>query len=88
MYTHITRGLAAISRFGRTVLRALGRFGSRLAEFQRQQDRLAASRLSLDPYLTDPAAPPETYEEFLVRTCGPLRREPSARSRLAGHGVR
>ena len=87
MHTYIMRGLAAVSRFTHATLRALGRSGSALAEFQRQQNRFAAARLSLDPYLPDPAAPPESYEEFLARTYGPLRREPSARSRLAGHGV-
>lgn len=87
MHSYITRGLAALSRFTHAALGALGRCGSALAEFQRQQNRFAEARLSLDAYLSDPAAPPETYEEFLARTYGPLRREPSAASRLAGHGV-
>jgi hypothetical protein len=88
MHSYVTRGLAAISRFTRAMLRALGRFGSALAEFQRQQDRLAAKRLSYDAYMINSATPPETYDEFLFRTSGPLRREPSAASRLAGRGVR
>jgi hypothetical protein len=88
MHSHITRGLAAISRFTRAILRALGRFGSAFAEFQRQQNRLAAKRLSYDAYMINPVQPPDTYAEFLVRTSGPLRREPNAASRLSGHGVR
>jgi hypothetical protein len=88
MHSHITRGLAAISRITRALLRALGRFGSAVAEFQRQQDRLTAKRLSFDAYLIDPTAAPDTYAEFLARTSGPLRREPTAASRLAGRGVR
>jgi hypothetical protein len=87
MHSYITRGLAAISRFTRAMLRALGRFGGAVAEFQRQQDRLTAKRLSFDADLVNPATPPDTYAEFLARTRGPLRREPSAASRLAGHGV-
>lgn len=88
MHSHVMRTLAAISHFTHAMLRAFGRFGSAVAEFQRQQNRLAAARLSMDAYLIDPAAPPEDYEEFLVRTVGPLRHEPSARARLTGHGVR
>ena len=88
MNSYVVRGLAAISHFTRSMLRALGRFGSAFAEFQRQQNRLAAKRLSYDAYMIDSAIPPETYDEFLFRTSGPLRREPSAASRLAGHGVR
>ena len=88
MHSYIRRALAAMSRSARALLRALGRFGSAFAEFQRQQDRLAAQRLSFDAYMINPAEAPDTYAEFLARTSGPLRREPSAASRLAGHGVR
>jgi hypothetical protein len=87
MNSHIMRSLAAISHFTRAMLHAFGRFGSAVAEFQRQQNRLAEARLSLDAYMIDPAAPPEDYEEFLARTVGQLRHEPSARARLTGHGV-
>ena len=87
MHSHIRRGLAAISGFTRAMLGALGRFGGAFAEFQRQQNRLNAIMLSYDAHMINPTAPPNTYAEFLVRTSGPLRREPSAKSRLAGHGV-
>ena len=88
MNRHIRRDLAAVSHFIRAMLRAFGQFGNAVAEFQRQQNRLAAARLSLDTYMIDPATPPEDYGEFLGRTGGPLRHEPSARARLTGHGVR
>jgi hypothetical protein len=87
MDSQIRRGLAAISGFTRAMLRALGRFGGAFAEFQRQQNRLSAVRVSYDAHMINPTAPPDTYAEFLARTSGPLRREPSAKSRLAGHGV-
>jgi hypothetical protein len=87
MYSHMRRGLAALSGFGHAMLLALGRFGGAFAEFQRQQNRLNAVMLSYDAHMINPSAPPDTYAEFLARTSGPLRREPSARSRLAGHGV-
>jgi hypothetical protein len=87
MHSHIRRGLAAISGFIRAMLGALGEFGSAFAEFQRQQTRLNAVMLSYDAHMISPSTPPDTYAEFLARTSGPLRREPSARSRLAGHGV-
>ena len=88
MNSYLMRGLAAISHFTHAMLRAFGRFGSALAEFQRQQNRLAAARLSYDAHMINPATPPQDYAEFLARTSGPLRHEPSARSRLTGHGVR
>ena len=88
MSSHIMRDLAAISHFTRAMLRAFGQFGSAVAEFQRQQNRVLTARLSIDAYVIDPAAPPEDYEEFLGRTAGPLRHEPNARARLTGHGVR
>jgi hypothetical protein len=87
MHSHIRRGLAAISGFTRAMLGALGRFGGAFAEFQRQQNRLNAVMLSYDAHMIDSTLPPDTYAEFLARTTGPLRREPSAKSRLAGHGV-
>ena len=87
MHSHIRRGLAVTTGFTRAMLGALGRFGGAFAEFQRQQNRLNAVKLSYDAHMINPTAPPDTYAEFLARTSGPLRREPSARSRLAGHGV-
>ena len=70
------------------LLAALRRAGAALAELNRLQERLGVRRMSYDPYLARPDAPPETYREFLIRTSGPLRHEPSARARLGGRPVR
>ncbi|MBV9379218.1 MAG: hypothetical protein JOY82_22380 [Streptosporangiaceae bacterium] len=45
------------------------------------QQRLIARLLSYDLQLGQPDAAPATYAEFLLRTSGPLLREPSARER-------
>jgi hypothetical protein len=50
--------------------------------------RLAAiRRLSVDSYVFRPNLAPETFEEFLSRTAGPLAHEPSARARALGRLV-
>jgi hypothetical protein len=59
-----------------------------ISECNEAQRRLTYLRLSYDQYMTQPDTPPETFSEFMLRTSGPLRREPSARQRLAGRGVR
>jgi hypothetical protein len=87
MRTHVIRGLATAQRRLAALLRAMGRFGTGLANFNREQSRLATVSMSQDAYLVFPGTPPDTYAEFLIRTTGPLRHEPSARSRLAGETV-
>jgi len=52
-----------------------------LAECSYAQRRMMELNAAPDRYLADPDAPPETYAEFLYRTSGPLRHEPSARAR-------
>jgi hypothetical protein len=59
-----------------------------ISECNEAQRRLTYLRLSYDQYMTQPDTPPETFSEFMLRTSGPLRQEPSARQRLAGRGVR
>ena len=59
-----------------------------IAECNEAQRHLTIRRLAYDLCLPEPDAAPGTYREFLLRTSGPLRREPSARRRLAGHPVR
>jgi hypothetical protein len=54
----------------------------------RQQQRLHKINQSIDHYLPNADAPPQTYGEFLARTRGVLLHEPSARARLAGHAIR
>jgi hypothetical protein len=59
-----------------------------ISECNEAQRRLTYRRLSYDQYLTEPDTPPATFAEFMLRTSGPLRREPSARQRLDGRSVR
>ena len=80
--------LTAGRRAAAGLRRAARRLGSALAEMHRQQQRLTTVSLSIDHYLLNADAPPQTYREFLARTAGTLLHEPSARARLAGYGVR
>lgn len=59
-----------------------------ISECNEAQRRLTYRRLAYDPRLPQPNAAPDTYPEFLLRTSGPLRREPSAQQRLAGRCIR
>jgi hypothetical protein len=70
------------------ILRLARRLTAVVAECNEAQRRLMYRRLSYDQYLTEPDAPPDTYADFLLRTSGPLHREPSARQRVAGRAVR
>lgn len=80
--------MTAVRRTVAALRRAAGRFGSVIAEMHRQQQRLHKINQSIDHYLPNSDAPPETYGEFLARTRGVLLHEPSARARLAGHAIR
>jgi hypothetical protein len=57
-------------------------------EMNDAQRRALRARLSYDQFLPNPAKAPDTYQEFLLRTCGPVRHEPTARQRTAGRRVR
>jgi hypothetical protein len=70
------------------VLRLAHRVGHAFAEAHHAQRRMAQLHGAYDRYLPEPNLPPEDYAEFLLRTSGPLRHEPSARQRLAGRAVR
>ena len=65
----------------RTGHRLLQRIRATLAECNYAQRRMLELNTSADFYLMKPAAPPDTYAEFLLRTGGYLRHEPSARQR-------
>jgi hypothetical protein len=54
-----------------------------IAECAQAQRRLAELTTAPDRYLTNPDQAPDTYEEFLYRTSGLMRREPPARARAA-----
>jgi hypothetical protein len=55
-----------------------------VAECSYAQRRLTHLRLSLDSHVYDVRQTPDSYHEFLERTAGALRHEPSARDRTAG----
>jgi hypothetical protein len=54
------------------------------AECNYAQRRLTQLRLSLDSYVDDVRQVPGSYQEFMQRTAGALRHEPSAWDREAG----
>jgi hypothetical protein len=64
---------------------ALIRFARRVrdvvAECAQAQRRLTELTTAPDRYLMSPNEAPDTYEEFLFRTSGLMRHEPSARAR-------
>lgn len=59
-----------------------------LAEMSMAQRRMLNLRLSAELQLGDPAAAPDDFGEFMLRTSGSLLREPSAHQRAAGRSVR
>jgi len=87
MRTQILRYATVLRRATAALLRAVRRAGSAVAELDRLNRRLTTAHLSLDAYLPHPDTAPDTYSEFLTRTGGSLRHEPSARARLAGRAV-
>jgi hypothetical protein len=68
------RGLAWISGTARKVAAVI-------AECHHAQHRMIELATAPDRYLFRPDAAPDTYAEFLYRTSGVLRHEPSARAR-------
>jgi hypothetical protein len=58
-----------------------------VAELNYCQRRMTVLWLAPDRYLPHPDHAPDTYQDFLARTSGPLMREPSSKARLAGRKV-
>jgi hypothetical protein len=58
-----------------------------LRELDYWQRRTTVLSLAPDRYLMNPDKAPDTYQEFLARTYGPLIREPSFKARLTGRRV-
>jgi len=84
----------AVPRFGRDrrlsrsqndalLSRIARRIRDAFVEWHQAQRRLAELATAPDRYVFRPNKVPDTYEEFLFRTSGLLRREPPARSRIA-----
>jgi hypothetical protein len=65
------------------VRRIAERVTATVREMNEAQQRMMALRMAADRYLINPDTPPDTYAEFLMRTSGPLLREPSAAKRAA-----
>jgi len=63
--------------------RMAGRVAAAIAEMNEAQRRMIMLRASLDRYTFEPDEPPDTYDEFLARTCGQLLHEPPASLRTA-----
>ena len=63
--------------------RMAGRVAAVIAEMNEAQRRMMTLRASLDRYPLQPDEPPDTYDEFLARTCGQLLHEPPASLRTA-----
>jgi hypothetical protein len=71
-----------------SIRRLARRAASVVAECNYAQRRLFHLRFSLDSYVYDPGQVPGTYAEFLSRTAGTLRYEPSAQERAGGRPCR
>ena len=69
-----------------TVRRAAGKLADAVREMNEAQRLMLVLRNAPDRYVANPGAAPDTYDEFLARTSGPLLHEPSARRRNRGPG--
>ena len=69
-----------------TVRRAAGKLADAVREMNEAQRLMLVLQNAPDRYVADPGAAPDTYDEFLARTSGPLLHEPSARRRDRGPG--
>ena len=65
-----------------TVRRVADKLADVVHEMNEAQQLMLALRTAMDRYEANPDAAPDTYHEFLVRTSGALRHEPSARKRI------
>lgn len=64
--------------------RIAGRVAATVREMNEAHQRMTVLSMSMDRHLPDADKPPATYEEFLLRTSGPLLHEPAARRRARG----
>jgi hypothetical protein len=65
-----------------TARRVAGKLADAVHEMNEAQRLMLALRTATDRYALNPGAAPDTYQEFLIRTSGVLRHEPSARKRI------
>jgi hypothetical protein len=64
------------------IRRLARRISAVIAECAYAQRRMTELATAPDRYWLEPDTAPDTYDEFLYRTSGVLRREPSARARV------
>jgi hypothetical protein len=64
-----------------TVRRAAGKLADAVREMNQAQRLMLVLQNAPDRYVADPGAAPDTYDEFVARTSGPLLHEPSATRR-------
>ncbi len=64
-----------------TVRRAAGKLADAVREMNEAQRLMLILQNAPDRYVADPGAAPDTYDEFVARTSGPLQHEPSATRR-------
>jgi hypothetical protein len=76
------------NRFTEAGCRAARGLAAVISECHYAQRRLLQLRLSPDRYVIGGGQAPDTYAEFLFRTSGCLRHEPSAEKRSAGRPAR
>jgi len=65
-----------------TMRRVAGKLAGTVREMHEAQRLMLVLRTATDRYVENPGAAPDTYDEFLARTSGVLRHEPSARKRI------
>jgi hypothetical protein len=73
----------ATARAGQALGRAAHAVAAVFAECHYAQARLLQLRMNPDRYVIGGGQAPDNYAEFLFRTSGPLRHEPSADKRFA-----
>lgn len=61
--------------------RVAGKLADTVREMHEAQRLMLVLQTATDRYVENPSAAPDTYDEFLARTSGVLRHEPSARKR-------
>lgn len=66
--------------------RLAGRIAAAVAEMNEAQRRMMMMGASLDRYAFGSDEPPDSYDEFLARTSGPLLHEPPASRRNVSGG--
>ena len=67
-----------------TVRRAAAKLADAVREMNEAQRLMLVLKNAPDRYVPHPGAAPDTYDEFVARTTGPLLHEPSARRRNRG----